>query len=150
MIKALDSLGKPVMLVHGNHEEIRRTQQLCKETKHVHCIHARKYKIHDFTFVGWGGGGFSLVDHGLAKFMDRIKIDKKEKIVLVTHAPPYKTAVDNIYGESAGNKTIRKFIEKFKPVVAVCGHLHENMGKMDKIKKTLVINPGSDGRLLEI
>jgi len=150
MIKAFDSWGKPVLLVHGNHEDIKTTRQLCAKTKHVSFIHAKKISFNGVTFIGWGGGGFSRIDPGLEKFMKRLKIDKKDKIVFVTHAPPFKTAIDNIYGESAGNKTIRKFIERVKPIVAIAGHLHENMGKIDKIKKSLVINPGSDGRILEI
>ena len=74
-------------------------------------------------------------------------IKKENKIILVTHAPPYKTKIDEIWGEHAGNKSIRKFIEQTKPVLAVSGHLHECVGG-DMIRKTRVINPGYKGKVI--
>jgi len=52
-------------------------------------------------------------------------------------------------GEHAGNKSIRKFIERIKPVLAISGHLHECVGE-DKIKETKVVNPGYKGKILTI
>jgi Icc-related predicted phosphoesterase len=75
---------------------------------------------------------------------------KKDKVILVTHAPPYNTKVDRINGNLCGNKSIRNFISEVKPVLAVCGHLHETAGKRDKIGKTLVINPGYKGMVIDL
>jgi Icc-related predicted phosphoesterase len=57
--------------------------------------------------------------------------------------------IDNIGGEHAGNKTVRKVIERIKPILAISGHLHECAG-IDKIGKTVVINPGHNGRVIVI
>ena len=84
------------------------------------------------------------------KFNKIIGKNKDKKIILVTHAPPYKTNVDRIAGGHCGNKSIRHFIDKNKIDLVVCGHLHENFGKEDKIKKTRIINPGPFGKIVEI
>ncbi|HII71367.1 TPA: hypothetical protein HA265_01275, partial [Candidatus Woesearchaeota archaeon] len=61
-----------------------------------------------------------------------------------------KTKLDDIWGESAGNDSFRRFIEEHEPHTAISGHLHENSGKVDKVGKTKLINPGPWGVVLEI
>ena len=56
-----------------------------------------------------------------------------------------------MYKGHHGNKSIRKFIDQKKPLLNICGHLHETEGKKQVInKKTLTINPGPDGVILEV
>ena len=43
----------------------------------------------------------------------------------------------------AGSKSVRAAIEKYQPLVDLCGHIHESRG-VAKIKKTTIINPGSE------
>jgi Icc-related predicted phosphoesterase len=38
---------------------------------------------------------------------------------------------------------VRKVIEKYQPIIGLHGHIHES-GGMDKIGKTIVVNPGSE------
>jgi Icc-related predicted phosphoesterase len=45
---------------------------------------------------------------------------------------------------------MRKFVDKIKPILVVCGHLHENFNVTDEIKKTKLINPGKEGKILTI
>lgn len=56
--------------------------------------------------------------------------------------------LDKLAGGFFGNKSIRRFAEQNKVDLLICGHLHENFGKEDKIGKTKVINPGPFGRIL--
>jgi len=151
-VNELDELNIPFLLIPGNHEDdalIRSSEKLFVNVKDIHKKHFVK---DDFLFLGWGGGGFSLIDkdfeNAAKKFKKIISKTRIKKIVLVTHAPPYKTKVDNIHGSHAGNKSIRNFILDVKPLLAVCGHLHENEGKEDKIGKTRVINPGFEGKVM--
>lgn len=131
----LDSTGKKVLMIHGNHESEEETKALCTIFENLEFIHNKAYNFKEYTFIGWGGGGFSLVDKEFEKFTNKIKKKiKNKKVILVTHAPPYNTKTDYIYKQHSGNKSIRKFIEEMQPKLAICGHLHETRGKKDKIK----------------
>jgi Icc-related predicted phosphoesterase len=45
--------------------------------------------------------------------------------------------------QNVGSTAVRAMIEKYQPLVAVHGHIHESAGK-DKIKNSLCFNPGSE------
>ncbi len=154
VIRTLAALKRPLILVHGNHEEPSTFKKMCRPYKHAHFIHGSHFVLGNYLFLGYGGDGFSVVDPLFMlyakQFEKIIKQHKGKKIILVTHAPPQKTKLDKIYGYYCGNKSIRQFIEKFQPIYAFSGHLHENFGKQDKIKKTTVMNSGPFGKILTI
>lgn len=68
------------------------------------------------------------------------------KTVYVMHSPPFGTPLDLIQGGSAGSRSIRSFIERNQPLLALHGHIHESRELsgtyFDYIGKTLSINPG--------
>jgi len=59
--------------------------------------------------------------------------------VLVTHVPPYNTQDKIFLGMHGGSKELRETIDKYKPRLVLCGHIHEDPGYM-KTGKTLVVN----------
>ncbi len=62
-----------------------------------------------------------------------------EKIVLVSHKPPYG-AQDKIFiGMHGGSKDLLEIIKKIKPSLVLCGHIHEDPG-FTKIGETIVVN----------
>ncbi len=153
ILRELNKIKKPVLIIHGNHETERATKKLCKRLKNCIFLHNKIYRKNNCIFFGWGGGGFSLIDKELEKAEKRLKkqFNKKKKLIFVTHAPPYKTKLDMLLeGQHAGNKSIRRFITRQHPVLAVCGHFHENAGKTSKLSKTKIVNPGPKGKVLEI
>jgi hypothetical protein len=151
ILDEINRFNKPVLIIPGNHEGKMRLERLCKHHKNLVYLHDKVYEQGNFFFAGWGGGGFSLRDHHFEKFGARIK--KKisgKKLILMLHGPPYGNKTDLIIDEHAGNKSFREFILKEKPLLVICGHLHENFGVKGKIGKTLIINPGPEGKLIEI
>lgn len=63
--------------------------------------------------------------------------------VLISHNPPLNTDCDVIGdGIHVGSRAVRDFIEANQPEICICGHIHEAKG-MDKIGKTVIINPGA-------
>jgi Icc-related predicted phosphoesterase len=152
LVSEISQLGILFLIVPGNHESdslIHRAERMFDNVKD---LHRKQIELGGYIFFGFGGGGFSLVDREFEKLSKELKFSAKpaKKLILVTHAPPYNTKVDEIHGEHAGNKSIRQFIVSAKPVLAICGHLHENEGKEDKIGITRIINPGYSGKILTI
>jgi Icc-related predicted phosphoesterase len=148
VIAKIASLGKETYIIHGNHEEAVNVRNECAKHKNLHFCHKRVFRMNGISIFGYGGGGFSYVDRGFEQFMESFKYALQKKNILVTHAPAYGTGVDMVMGEHAGNRSIRKYVKCFN--LAVSGHLHEANGRKQVIGKTLLINPGPEGRLIEV
>ena len=144
--------GKQIIIIHGNHEEGIDLSRICKRFKNIKYLHKDSFDFNGYTFFAYGGGGFKQNDINVIKCSNSFKkkLDKK-KIILLTHAPPYNTKLDYLSGIGhVGSKSVRKIVEDLKPVLHLCGHLHETFNKKDKINKTVVINPGCEGMIIEI
>ncbi len=82
-------------------------------------------------------------------------VKDKSNAIFNFHAPPYGFAIDLApeltkdlvqAAESkihVGSKAVTKMIEKYQPLIGLHGHIHESRGAQ-KIKRTLIINPGSE------
>lgn len=155
LIKRLNRLNKKTIIIHGNHEDEHTFTKLSNLFKNIIFIHKKHFIEDNALFLGYGGGGFSIIDKGFdkiakTKFKKMIKGNKGKKIILVTHAPPYRTKLDKLIQGHCGSKSIRNFVEKSNIDLLICGHLHENFGKEDKIGKTKIINPGPFGKIVAV
>ena len=148
----INKMGKTVLLIHGNHEGFHITETLCQGLKNLVFIHKKLHRIGNYVFIGFGGGGFDDFDPDFEKFIEknRAKLHPSDRLVLVTHGPPYGTKLDLIGKRHCGNKSYTKCIKELQPVLYVCGHFHETFGVKDKLGKTILINPGPKGELVEI
>ncbi|MEM3981084.1 MAG: metallophosphoesterase, partial [Ignisphaera sp.] len=114
------------------------------------------YKLFgNYVYVGFGGSLRSpfntlfefdddFVEHSLLSIYNALESSgyKGYPLVFITHTPPYGTKCDIAYsGNHIGSKGIRKFIELVKPVLVVCGHVHESRC-IDRIGDTIIVNPG--------
>jgi hypothetical protein len=158
ILREFNNFGKPMVIIHGNHETASSVMIECEQLNNLHFIHKNYFIIEDLIFFGFGGGGFSIRDesftHAAEQFMKELKSiseknHRKYRLVLVTHAPPHDTKIDDI-GEHVGNKNIKEFIIKYQPIIAMSGHIHETAGIEDKVNQTRVFNPGPDGMLLDL
>jgi Icc-related predicted phosphoesterase len=71
-----------------------------------------------------------------------LSTDKKilnDKTIIVSHEPPYGLQDKVFLGMHAGNKELRKIVDRYKPRLVLCGHIHEDPG-YTKIGKTIVVN----------
>jgi len=101
-------------------------------------------------------------EKGLWKRLEKIAdlVDRDwRKIICNFHVPPYGTSIDlapkldkNLrpvykFGEpelvNVGSRSVRRFLEEYKPLVGLHGHIHESAG-YDKVGETIVFNPGSE------
>ena len=147
----LNRIGKPLVIIHGNHEDWQLTTKICSLLENIHYIHKSFYIFNDTVFLGYGEGVFTRTSPEFDKFVQKNKNKLKgKKIVLLTHAPPYGTKLDMFLGEHTGNKSVRKFVDKYQPKLVITGHYHEHFNKSDKVGKTNVVNPGQHGKIIEI
>jgi len=158
LLKKINSYGIPVLLMPGNHESEKYLEKSCKKYQNVFYINNGYYEKDDIFIVCIEGNGFTRKDdefdviarHLLKIIKTKRRENPKLKYVLVTHAPPYKTKLDKIEDMYVGNKSVRDFIIKTKPIYAISGHLHENERKRDKLGKTKLVNPGMYGLICNI
>jgi uncharacterized protein len=63
-------------------------------------------------------------------------------LVFVAHQPPSDTTLDvSLTRGHVGSTAMRDYIEKEKPLICFCGHIHESAG-IDSIGETKLVNPG--------
>src|SRR3989338_7650318 len=103
-IRFLAGLKKPLIIVNGNHEGERSMAKLCSRVPNAHFVHDSYEIIGDVLFLGYCGDGFSVIDPAfvkVSKSLERIiKANRGKRVVLVTHAPPYGTRRDKVFGRS--------------------------------------------------
>ena len=152
LMHKINESGIPTLIVHGNHETETRLKKACSLFKNTIYLHNNSFEKNGCLFIGYGGGGFSIVDKKFEKVMRKFndKIKRAKKVILIVHQPPYKTKLDRVMEMHCGNKSFSKFIKEKKPDLVICGHLHENEGKEDKIGKTRIVNPGPYGKILMV
>lgn len=154
LLRMFDSVGKPFIFIHSNHETSAALMASCQSLRNVKFIYNSHFVKDNILFFCYGGGGFSITDNNFDVIAENfIKTKQKDfpnhKLILVTHQPPHNTNLDNI-GSHVGNINFRKFIERHQPLYAVSGHIHETFGVEDKIGKTILFNPGPVGRIIEV
>ena len=104
------------------------------------------------AFAGSGGGskftGTTPNEKSEEELMADFKIITEQgeqewnNLIAVSHNPPKNTDCDKISGGiHVGSELFTQFIEQYKPLAVVTGHIHESAG-ICKVGVTTVINPG--------
>lgn len=96
--------------------------------------------------------GVNEIDENQNKIIkDKRLLD--ESSVMISHVPPYGTKDKIFIGMHGGSKDLRELVDKFKPRLVLCGHIHEDPG-ITKIGKTTVVNCSigkrGEGSIIEI
>ena len=152
-IKKLDSIGIETYIIHGNHEEWHELSNICKKTKNVRFVHGKVFRKGNVVFLSFGGGGFAKKEPALERYVNSAKkhIKKGDKVVFLTHAPPYGTRLDVVPGFGhVGCRSTTYFARKYVDVL-ISGHIHECSGKMDSIgKKCIAYNLSLTHKMIKI
>ncbi|MCX8197334.1 MAG: metallophosphoesterase [Candidatus Micrarchaeota archaeon] len=125
--------------VHGNMDPPEVLQEL--ERMGV-SLHGRKVKVGEWNLVGLGGSNKTpfgtpseLSEEEIEGVLSKTGMD--EFSIVVAHPPPYG-AFDSVGSLNVGSKALRKFVEMKKPILLICGHIHEHEGKQ-MLGETLVV-----------
>jgi Icc-related predicted phosphoesterase len=151
----LKTRGDKVYVLPGNHESAEQISGMCARNG-LHNFHGRHFQAGKWQIAGLGysnptpfntPGEYS--ERELATRLERFA--ELRPLVLVCHAPPHGTALDQIRpGLHAGSKSMRDFIERRQPEYFFCGHIHEAEGVHVELGKTRAWNVGKKGHLLKL
>jgi len=151
----LQTRGEKMYVLPGNHESDNQVAGMCARFG-LHDFHGRHFQAGKWHVAGLGysnptpfntPGEYSepQIAERLQRFADL------QPLVLICHAPPYGTPLDEIRpGVHAGSTAIRDFIAARQPEHFLCGHIHEAEGTSVLIGRTLARNAGKAGYLLEL
>jgi hypothetical protein len=151
-ILAVRRHGQPVMAVAGNMDPPRLEQSL--EALGV-SLNGRGVVIGDAGFFGVSAcpvtpfhTPYELDEEEIARRAEAgwAQVVSARWKIFVPHAPPSMTKLDRTFtGMHVGSTAVREFIERNRPDVVVCGHVHEARG-VDAIAGTQMVNCGPAGR----
>lgn len=143
-----------VLLIPGNHESVA-TADFLAEFYGLKNIHGYSVKYKDVGIFGAGGANIGLEQLSEKEIYDLLrkgfeKIKYLKKRIMVTHVHPSKTLMEKFTTIFPGSDGIKRAVEKLKPDVLLCSHVHEAEGIEEKIGKTKVINVGKKGKIIEL
>ncbi len=149
-LDVLRAVDRPTVLVPGNAETAEELQKACESWPVAQVLHGCATNLDGTTFYGLGGAvpitPFGSWSFDLAEEEARhLLADCPPSAVLVTHAPPQGVVDRSARGIHLGSFAIRDTIRQKRPVLAVCGHIHDCAGQIDHIRDTPVVNAGPGG-----
>jgi len=154
LIGPFAKLGKKVLLIPGNHETVATTDFLA-QVYGVTNLHGYSIQIGDVGIFGCGGadiGPFPTEDKEIYELLlkGHEKIKNAKKRIMVTHAHPMGAKMERFSDFVHGSEAVKKAIEKLKPDIMFCGHVHEAQGIEEKMGDTIVMNVGKHGKIIDV
>ena len=155
VIEILSAIERPTVLVCGNSEDDRELREACRDWSSAHVLHGDGVEIDGVPFFGLGGA-VPITPFGAWSFdlseqeAEALLSDCPSGCVLISHSPP-KGLVDVSSNRiSLGSFAVLRAIESKEPRLVICGHIHESSGKKVTHGKTVVLNAGPGGMIVEI
>ena len=151
----LETRGDKDWVLPGNHETAAQIATLCAQYG-LNDLHQRQFMAGAWHVAGLGYSNPTPFDtpgeYTEAEMAARLEpFAGLHPLVLVCHAPPYGTTLDQIRpGLHAGSTAVRDFIEQQQPAHFFCGHIHEAEGVALDIGGTRAHNVGKKAYLLEL
>jgi Icc-related predicted phosphoesterase len=153
-IDALSQIETPTVLVPGNNETEEALREACAGWAAATVLHGGGTEIGGTTFYGLGAGvpvtpwdwSFDLTEDQAAEKL----ADCPVGAVLVLHSPPKGHCDVDSSGNHLGSEAELAAIEAKRPVLAVCGHIHDSWGAESDVGTTHIVNLGPKGTSLEV
>ncbi len=153
--QVLRTRGEKVWVLPGNHESAAQIATFCEQYG-LHNFHERQFDAGAYHIAGLGYSSPTPFDtpgeYTEVQIAERLApFANLRPLVLVCHAPPYDTALDEVRpGLHAGSTAVRDFIERRQPAYFFCGHIHEAEGVSIDMGVTHAHNVGKKAYLLEL
>jgi len=142
VVSFLETLDLPVLAILGNTDG-KAARKLLNDAPGITDLHMKCAKVQGARFVGAGGAvpvpfrsRLALFEKGMVQRLEGLM---EPGCALVVHPPPFGAA-DRVLGRfNAGSRSVAALVERGRPAVCICGHIHENAG-MAMSGETLVVN----------
>jgi uncharacterized protein len=151
----LRTRGDKVYVLPGNHESADQVAAMCAR-QGLHDFHGQHFQAGRWHVAGLGYSNPTPFDtpgeYSEPQLAGRLaRFAELDPLVLICHAPPYGTALDQIRpGLHAGSRAVAEFLQQVQPAYFFCGHIHEAEGVAVEIGRTQARNVGKKGYLLEL
>jgi Icc-related predicted phosphoesterase len=154
IVDVLKAIDRPTVLVAGNNETTSELREACADVSHFDVLHGEGVDLLGVPFWGVGGGipttPFGAWSYDFAEDQaEPLLAGCPDGAVLVTHSPPFGMLDVGSSGKNLGSTAIRAVIERRRPRLVVCGHIHASGGKTATLGTTTVINAGPGGIVWE-
>lgn len=149
ILSPLTALRLPLLFVPGNLDSPSLFET---EIEGAKCIHGLCETESHLSFIGAGSilinqahaSPFAISDEEVKDALERglERCSSIDRLVVVSHEPPLNTKLDIAYtGGHVGSPNLRRFIERNRPHLVFCGHIHEARG-IDHIGNSIMVNTG--------
>ena len=153
-IDALASITTPTVLVPGNNETADALRAACEGWAAARVLHGEAAELAGVEVFGLGAGipvtpwdwSFDLDEEEAARELEACPAGG----VLAVHSPPHGHCDVSGGSKHLGSEAIGRAIERCRPRLAVCGHIHESWGERSRIGESEVANLGPDGAWFEV
>jgi len=154
LIAPFQMAGLKVLIIPGNHDSFNTLYDITLLYDKVKSLHANNHVHGEIGFFGSHGTQLGFIGSSNSEIEDILTkshsdISGLKKRVMVVHEPPHGTKLDNI-GFSIGNKGVRNAVEKLRPDLVICGHVHETFGLSDYMGPSKIINAGREGVIIDL
>jgi len=137
------SLFPRAFAVHGNMD----TPEVVARLREMGVlVHGKKAKLGEWNLVGLGGSNptpfgtpSEYGEDEISSILSRAGVD--EFSIVLSHPPPYGLFDEVGNGMHVGSKAVRKMVEGRRPILLICGHVHEHEGR-EILGETLVVKLG--------
>ncbi len=145
----------PTVLVAGNGESDEELRAACAGWERAQVLHGSGCEIDGVPFWGLGAAipvtpfgdwSFDLGEDEARSLLEGCP----ESAVLVTHSPPLGHVDVAGRGEHLGSRAVLETVERVKPRLVVCGHIHGSWEEESSLGPTRIVNAGPRGRWAEV
>lgn len=159
--RKIGRLGAGVVLaVPGNFELPNDLRETCRELGWTD-IHGKSFEVGGITFAGCGGGNhgpfktpYELSEQQFSDILGKLETTmttaSQKRSVLVTHCPPFGAVDEPREGLHVGSRNVREFVERSRPIMHFCGHIHECGGRTESLGETKITNVARQIRLVDL
>ncbi|MEM2137530.1 MAG: metallophosphoesterase family protein [Candidatus Anstonellaceae archaeon] len=109
-------------------------------------MHGKKAAFGDWNIVGFGGSNPTpyrtpneFSEEQIEMVLNSAGVDHFS--IVLCHPPPFGF-FDMVAGKHAGSSAVRKIVEQKKPLMLICGHIHEHEGQQI-LGETLIVKLGA-------